>query len=68
MLPTKLVDLRKRKEAILEFGKNSIKDSMQKWFSDVLGRKVAENLALGSEEEVIKLEAEVNRIKKLGLT
>jgi hypothetical protein len=66
--PNKLVDLRKRKEAILEFAKASVKDSAQKWFSDVLGRKVAENLALGSEEEVVKLEAEVNRIKKLGLT
>jgi len=66
--PTKLVDLRKRKEAIIEFGKTIRVDSMQDWFSTVLGRKVADNLALGSEEEIVKLEADVNRIKKLGKT
>jgi hypothetical protein len=64
----KLEGLRERKLNITTWGRANVKDSMQDWFSAVLGRKVDVDLTLKDEGEIIKLEAEVNRIKKLGLT
>ncbi len=64
----KLGGLRERKEAVVAWVKDNLDNSPQDWMSDVLGRKVNETLTLKDEGEVKKLEEEVNRLKKLGLT
>lgn len=64
----KLAGLKERKQEIVNFALKSIAEKPQDWFSSVLGRKVEASLALKDESEVVKLETEVNRIKKLGLT
>lgn len=64
----KLGDLKARKEAVFAWAKTAIQNKPQDWASEVLGRKVDASLKLQSEEEVVKLEVEVERIKKLGLT
>lgn len=64
----KLANLKDRKQEIVNFALKSIAERPQDWFSSVLGRKVEASLTLKDEAEVAKLEAEVNRIRKLGLT
>ncbi len=59
--------LRQRKDAVLAWVKKNGNDPVV-WAGEVLGRKVDDNVKLNSEAELSKLEAEMQKLEKLGLT